>query len=53
MALGGNDVLALIERTLTDTRGEIGTIDVRLKRATAELERLRQAEIGCLSGCPP
>ena len=49
MALGGNDVLALIERTLTDTRGEIGTIDVRLKRATAELERLRQAEIGCLS----
>ena len=49
MSLSGNDVLALIERTLTDTRGEVGTIDTRLARATAELERLRQAEIGCLS----
>jgi len=49
MSLSGNDVLKLIERTLHDTRGEIGNIDVRLKRATAELERLKQAEIGCLS----
>ena len=49
MSLSGNDVLKLIERTLTDTRGEIGNIDVRLARATAELERLKQAEIGCLS----
>jgi hypothetical protein len=49
MSLSGNDVLALIERTLTDTRGEIGNIDTRLARSTAELERLRQAEIGCLS----
>ena len=48
MSLSGNDVLALIERTLTDTRGEIGNIDTRLARSTAELERLRQAEIGCL-----
>jgi hypothetical protein len=49
MSLSGNDVLALIERTLTDTRGEVGNIDARLARATGELERLRQAEIGCLS----
>jgi hypothetical protein len=49
MSLSGNDVLKLIERTLADTHEEIGKIDVRLKRATAELERLRQAEIGCLS----
>ena len=49
MSLSGNDVLALIERTLTDTRSEIGNIDTRLARSTAELERLRQAEIGCLS----
>jgi hypothetical protein len=49
MSLSGNDVLALIERTLTDTRGEIGNIDTRLARATAELERLKQSEIGCLS----
>ncbi|HUQ53522.1 MAG TPA: hypothetical protein VM692_14950, partial [Gammaproteobacteria bacterium] len=49
MSLSGNDVLALIERTLTDTRGEVGNIDMRLMRATAELERLRQAELGCLS----
>src|SRR5215207_7371979 len=49
MSLSGNDVLALIERTLTDTRGEIGSIDTRLARSTADLERLRQSEIGCLS----
>ncbi len=49
MSLSGNDVLALIERTLTDTRSEIGNIDARLARSTAELERLKQAEIGCLS----
>ena len=49
MSLTGNDVLALIERTLTDTRSEIGNIDTRLARSTAELERLKQAEIGCLS----
>jgi hypothetical protein len=49
MSLSGNDVLALIERTLTDTRSEIGNIDTRLARATAELERLKQSEIGCLS----
>jgi hypothetical protein len=49
MSLSGNDVLALIERTLTDVRGEITNADARLARSTVELERLRQAEIGCLS----
>ena len=49
MALSGNEVLTLIERMLSDTRNEITSIDTRLARSTAELERLRQAEIGCLS----
>src|SRR5688572_6103712 len=49
MSLSGNDVLALIERTLSDTRGETTNVDTRLARLTGELERLRQMEIGCLS----
>jgi hypothetical protein len=49
MSLSGNDVLALIERTLKDTRGEMTGAVGRLARTTVELERLRQAEIGCLS----
>jgi hypothetical protein len=49
MSLSGNDVLKLIERTLDDTRSELTNVVGRLARATAELERLRQAEIGCLS----
>jgi hypothetical protein len=49
MSLSGNDVLALIERTLSDTRGETANVDTRLARMTAELERLKQMEIGCLS----
>jgi hypothetical protein len=47
--LSGSGVLALIERLLADTRVELGSIDTRLARSTAELERLRQAEIGVLS----
>jgi hypothetical protein len=34
---------------LADARVELGSIDERLARSTAELERLRQAEIGVLS----
>jgi hypothetical protein len=49
MSLSGNDVLALIERMLTDSRNEIANVDTRLARSTAELERLKQAEIGVLS----
>jgi hypothetical protein len=47
--LSGSDVLALIERLLADTRGELGDVDTRLERATAELDRLRQAELGALA----
>jgi hypothetical protein len=47
--LSGSDVLALIERLLADTRGELGDVDARLERATAELDRLRQAELGALA----
>jgi hypothetical protein len=49
MSLSGNDVLALIERTHTDTRNEIVSVSTRLARFTAELETLRQREIGVLS----
>src|SRR5262245_53031139 len=49
MSLSGTDVLALIERTQTDTRNEIAGVSTRLARFTAELETLRQREIGVLS----
>lgn len=49
MSLSGNDVLALIERTHADTRNEIVSVSTRLARFTAELETLRQREIGVLS----
>jgi hypothetical protein len=49
MSLSGSDVLALIERTHTDTRNEIVSVSTRLARFTGELETLRQREIGVLS----
>ena len=49
MSLSGGDVLALIERTQTDTRNEVATVNTRLARFTAELETLRQRELGVLS----
>ena len=49
MSLTGSDVLALIERTQTDTRNEVATVNTRLARFTAELETLRQRELGVLS----
>jgi hypothetical protein len=49
MSLSGSDVLALIERTHVDTRNEIVGVTTRLARFTAELESLRQREIGVLS----
>jgi hypothetical protein len=49
MSLSGNDVLALIERTQSDTLNEIDNVSARLARFTAELEKLRQREIGVLS----
>jgi hypothetical protein len=49
MALSGGDVLALIERMHGDSRNEIANVSTRLARFTAELESLRQREIGVLS----
>jgi len=49
MSLSGGDVLNLIERTQTDTRNEVATVNTRLARFTAELETLRQRELGVLS----
>ena len=49
MSLTGSDVLALIERTQTDTRKQVDSVNTRLARFTAELETLRQREIGVLS----
>src|SRR5215510_14749259 len=49
MSLTGSDVLALIERTQTDTRNEVASVSTRLARFTGELETLRQREIGVLS----
>jgi hypothetical protein len=47
--LSGSDILAMIERLLDDTRREIEGVDTRLARGTAELERLRQSELGVLA----
>src|SRR5690606_10141707 len=44
----GGDVLKLIEHTLGDLRRELDGAAARLAQATAELERLRQEEIGVL-----
>jgi hypothetical protein len=45
----GSDILAMIERMLGDTRGELETVAARSERTTAELARVRQAEIGVLA----
>jgi len=42
----GSDVLAMIERMLGDTRGELDTVSARLQRSSAQLEGLRQSELG-------
>jgi hypothetical protein len=42
----GSDVLAMIERMLGDTRGELDTVNARLERMSGELERVRQSELG-------
>jgi hypothetical protein len=46
--LSGSDILAMIERLLEDTRRELESNDVRLARGTAELDQLRQSELGVL-----
>lgn len=47
--VSGHDMLVTIDRTLGDTRRELDGVDSQLQRATAELERVRQAELGVLS----
>jgi chromosome segregation ATPase len=47
--VSGHDMLATIERMLDDTRRELTTVDGQLQRATTELERVRQAELGVLA----
>ena len=47
--LSGNDMLALIERMLDDSRRELASVDTQLERTSAELAHLRQAELGVLS----
>jgi hypothetical protein len=47
--LSGNDLLATIERMLEGTRSERAKLDVELERSSAELARVRQAELGVLS----
>ncbi len=48
-SLSGTEVLRLIERMLEATRLEVDNLDARLQRSTAELEQLRQSELGALS----
>jgi hypothetical protein len=47
--VSGTHMLETIERMLDDTRRELESMDVELGRATSELDRLRQAELGVLS----
>jgi uncharacterized membrane protein YgcG len=47
--LSGHDLLATIERMLDGTRRERAKLDVELERSSAELARVRQAELGVLS----
>ncbi|HEY7671287.1 MAG TPA: hypothetical protein VIC71_03645 [Gammaproteobacteria bacterium] len=47
--LSGQDLLATIERMLDGTRRERAKLDVELERSSAELARVRQAELGVLS----
>jgi hypothetical protein len=45
----GGDLLKMIERLHGDTRRELDEIDVRLTRATTQLDDLRQRELGALA----
>jgi chromosome segregation ATPase len=47
--LSGQELLANIERMLDGTRRERAKLDVELERSSAELARVRQAELGVLS----
>src|SRR5882672_3928244 len=45
----GSDILAMIERMLGDTRGELDGVAAKLERSSAELEHARQSELGALA----
>ncbi len=46
--VSGSDLLAMIERLLADTHTELEKVDTALQRSTAQLEDLRQRELGVL-----
>lgn len=45
----GSEVLGMIERLLAETRGELDNVAAHSERTSAELARVRQAEIGVLA----
>jgi len=47
--LTGGDLLNMMERLLGDTRRELGDVDTRLERANAQLDQLKQRELGVLA----
>ena len=47
--LTGGDLLNMIERLLGDTRKELGELDTRLLKTTAQLDDLKQRELGVLA----
>ena len=44
----GSDILSMSERSLADTRSELEAVAAKSERLTAQLEHLRQAEVGAL-----
>jgi hypothetical protein len=46
--LSGSDLLQLIEKLLGDTRSDLEKVDASLQKSTAQLETLRQRELGVL-----
>jgi hypothetical protein len=46
--VSGSDLLAMIERLIADTRTDLEKVDVALQKSTAQLEDLRQRELGVL-----
>jgi hypothetical protein len=46
--LSGSDLLQLIEKLLGDTRADLEKVDASLQKSTAQLEHLRQRELGVL-----
>src|SRR5204863_6062253 len=46
--ISGSDLLGLIGKLLGDTRGELETVDAALQKSTAQLDDLRQRELGVL-----